>query len=82
MNLLQKLAELADTLDQTHPEIADKIDELIQVVAAKKVVLQPPYVRKRGNKFVILSKYTGKVLSEHNSKQDALDALKAMHVGR
>lgn len=48
--------------------------------ALNKLALKPPYVRRRGNKWVVLDKHTGKVLSKHDTEEKAKDALKAMHV--
>jgi len=44
-----------------------------------KIALKPPYVRRRGNKWVVLDKHNGRVLSEHDSEKKANDSLKAMH---
>lgn len=45
-----------------------------------KIALKPPYVRRRGNKWVVLDKHNGKVLSEHDTKEQANGSIKAMHV--
>ncbi len=38
------------------------------------------YIKKRGDKFVIIQKGTGKVLSTHDSKEKAISAFKAMEM--
>ena len=38
------------------------------------------YIKKRGDKFVIIQKGTGKVLSTHDSKEKAIAAFKAMEM--
>jgi hypothetical protein len=130
-DLLEKLAGLADQLDQLEaPEIADEVDLLMKNIkdevaqrvsqeekltgicstcggsgagidepwcedcngtgsgdfivesSLHKIALKPPYVRRRGNKFVVLDKHTGKVLSEHDTKEKANASLRAMHVRR
>lgn len=52
------------------------------VEAFSKLALKPPYVRRRGNKWVVLDKHNGKVLSEHDTEAKAKGSLSAMHVGK
>jgi hypothetical protein len=47
-------------------------------VAVRKVFSDYQYVKKRGDKWVITQKGTGKVLSEHGSEEDAKASFRAM----
>jgi hypothetical protein len=47
-------------------------------VAVRKVFSDYQYVKKRGDKWVITQKGTGKVLSEHDSEEDAKASFRAM----
>jgi hypothetical protein len=40
--------------------------------------IKSKYIQKRGDKWVIIQKGTGKVLSEHDSESDAEAAFRAM----
>lgn len=39
-----------------------------------------PYIRKRGDKWVIIQKGTGDVLSEHDTEEKAKEAFAAMEM--
>lgn len=57
-----------------------KGEGFVKGAALNKIALKPPYVRRRGNKWVVLDKHTGKVLSEHDPKEQANGSLAAMHM--
>jgi hypothetical protein len=40
------------------------------------------YVKKRGDKWVIVQKGTGKVLSEHDTEEDAKASFRAMEASK
>ena len=56
-----------------------KGEGFIKGASLAKTALKPPYVRRRGNKWVVLDKHNGKVLSEHDTEEKAKGSLKAMH---
>lgn len=41
-----------------------------------------PYIKKRGNEWVIVQKGTGKVLSEHDTRKDAEASFRAMEASK
>ena len=41
-----------------------------------------PYIRKRGDKYVIVQKRTGEVLSEHDTKEKAEESFAAMEANK
>lgn len=51
-----------------------------KVASLEKEALEPPYVRHRGNKWVVLDKHNGRVLSTHDTEEKAKGSLAAMHM--
>lgn len=41
-----------------------------------------PYIKKRGNKWVIIQKDTGKILSEHDTREKAEASFRAMEMSK
>lgn len=41
-----------------------------------------PYIQKRGDKYVIIQRGTGRVLSEHDSKEKAEESFRAMEANK
>lgn len=77
--LLEKLAELANSLDKQDAEkIADEVDGIMKNVALlEEQMVKVSFIRRRGNKWCVISK-KGKSLGCYDSRKKALKRLRAI----